>query len=523
MRGPGLAEYHLRLARADYYTKGGEPPGVWAGNGAEFLGLKGVVKEAAFRNLLHGLSPNRSKRLVQNAGKENRQCGWDLTFSAPKSVSVLWSQASSDLRRSIEAAHEKAVLSALAQLENEAGLTRRGRGGREVEKAQFILAIFEHGTSRANDPQIHSHALLLNIGIRKDGTTGTLVSQSIFDRKMVTGARYRADLRVQLERIGLLIERKADNFEIKDVPKALCTEFSKRRLEVEAALKKSGYSSPVAAKIATLDTRSTKHHVPREILLAEWKKVGEAHQWSTPQAAALLKSKEKVQFPTQDFGQKSRPIPSTQIVRARQPGHQSVISIQRHQVFPNAPNWSPFRKLSVPYIAVSLRGSRPVYGKLIAEKRLPLVSLQVRSWVLFPNAPKWSPFHGLSTPFLAVKLRKSSDAEREEKTKERILPNLYKRGDRIIISRTEPTLSIQRGENGTVRISDKRGLHLLLDSGKRVHIPLQQFRVVRPVNDRDKTRQEKIEKEKKEELEKKRRLEEERRQQEQSRTHQQSR
>lgn len=116
MTGMGLGSYYLNLAREDYYLGGGEPPGHWLGKGAEGMHLEGKVERLALRNLLLGRTPDGKRDLVQNAGKESRQCGWDLTFSAPKSVSTLFATSADDVRAKIRAAQAKAVAEALAFL-----------------------------------------------------------------------------------------------------------------------------------------------------------------------------------------------------------------------------------------------------------------------------------------------------------------------------------------------------------------------------------------------------------------------
>ncbi len=87
--GAGAAGYYAALARDDYYTRGGEPPGDWLGRGAASLGLSGTVDAAALRHVLHGFDGAGAAAGVQGAGTDHH-AGWDLTFSAPKSVSVLW-------------------------------------------------------------------------------------------------------------------------------------------------------------------------------------------------------------------------------------------------------------------------------------------------------------------------------------------------------------------------------------------------------------------------------------------------
>ena len=101
MKGAGQGNYYLQLAREDYYLEGGEPPGRWVGLGAEALSLDGVVDRESLHNLLSGFDPKGREAWVQNPGSNDRQSGWDLTFSAPKSVSVLWSQLPSGERAAI--------------------------------------------------------------------------------------------------------------------------------------------------------------------------------------------------------------------------------------------------------------------------------------------------------------------------------------------------------------------------------------------------------------------------------------
>lgn len=109
----GQSKYYTSLAREDYYLEGGEPPGKWHGRGAEALGLRGTVEGTQLANLYKGLAPDGSRSLVQLQRGRMHQPGWDLTFSAPKSVSVLWSQADPEARRALQAAHDSACRVAL--------------------------------------------------------------------------------------------------------------------------------------------------------------------------------------------------------------------------------------------------------------------------------------------------------------------------------------------------------------------------------------------------------------------------
>ena len=300
--GGGQGEYYIGLGREDYFLNGGEPPGKWFGRGAEDLHLTGIVDANAFRNLLEGRSPE-GRPLIQNAGEKDHQPGWDLTFSAPKSVSVIWSQADSQTRKEIQSCHEAAVKKAIEYLEGAAGFTRRGKGGVTVEQAKLIIAAFEHGTSRLQDPQLHTHALIMNVGVRSDGTTGTILSKPLYQAKMAAGAVYRAELAHQLEqRLSLIAERTGRTFEIQGVDKGLIAEFSKRREEILAALEAKGFSGAKAAAAATLSTRQVKGHIAREELFTLWHISGIERGFSLNEVKGLT----EVRRPQRDFEREKR-------------------------------------------------------------------------------------------------------------------------------------------------------------------------------------------------------------------------
>jgi Ti-type conjugative transfer relaxase TraA len=286
------AEYYLALAREDYYLLGGEPPGIFLGSGCQRLGLGWQVEAGDLRKLLQGFGPD-GKALIQNAGHPRHQAGWDLTFSAPKTVSVAWAVANRHTRRLIQQAQHEAVDAALRYLESNAAFTRLGKGGTQVEQAKLIVACFEHGTSRAQDPQLHTHALVLNVSITADGATRTLVSRPLYQHKMAAGAIYRAQLAVGLQELGFGIERDGAFFDITGVPEDLADFFSKRRDAIEAALQSFGASSQRAAEVAARITRSPKQEVPRAELIEAWKEVGQAYGFTDGTVESLRSNSEK--------------------------------------------------------------------------------------------------------------------------------------------------------------------------------------------------------------------------------------
>ena len=278
IKGIGNVEYYSDLAAEDYYQAGGEPPGQWLGDGCHALGLADQVQGEEYRRLFSGYHPHEGEQspLVQNAGAKNRRSGWDFCFSAPKSVSTVWSQADQDTRQKIQGAQQKAVKAALAHLENFA-IARRGHGGAEGEQCKIIAASYEHSTSRAQDPQLHTHCLIANIVQRPDGTWGTLEPKEMYDHKMAAGANFRAELAREMQQLGFAVERDGDSFRLTGSPKDLEKEFSKRREAIEKALEEKNLSSAKAAEVAALDTREKKELRPRSELFQEWQQTGLEH------------------------------------------------------------------------------------------------------------------------------------------------------------------------------------------------------------------------------------------------------
>nr|WP_261360631.1 MobF family relaxase [Aeoliella straminimaris] len=272
----GSDSYYLRLSAEDYYLEGGEPPGRWLGGGARALGLSGNVAADQLKAFFTGYGLD-GEALVRNAGittgKLKRKPGWDLTFSAPKSVSLLWSQLDENSRRKIQEAQLIAVERALSFVEERATFARRGRGGDERIAAKLVAAAFEHSTSRALDPQLHTHCLLLNLGVCDDGKIRALLSKPFYHNKMLAGAVYRLELAHRLNHtLGLETFRKDSCFEVAGVPDEVLTHFSKRRQQIETELGEMGVDTASAAAYATLKTRQVKDLVPpRRELLQRWK------------------------------------------------------------------------------------------------------------------------------------------------------------------------------------------------------------------------------------------------------------
>lgn len=298
----GQAGYYLSLSREDYYLEGGEPRGRWLGSAVESLGLPEIVEPSHLYNLFDGLDPDGHRPLVQmqrHEGKQGHRPGWDLTFSAPKAVSVLWSQLQDEERALIQEAHFEAVKTALGFLEDKAILTRRGKGGQNLEKAKALIATFEHGTSRAQDPQLHTHALLMNICQREDGTWGSVSALSVFQAKMAAGALYRAHLAATLsQELGFDILPDGTSFTIGGVPRSVCQHFSQRREQILTEIDELGITSAAGAAKVTLESRQAKEEVSRSQLFEDWQRTGEELGFGRREAERMvLKGRELEKTP----------------------------------------------------------------------------------------------------------------------------------------------------------------------------------------------------------------------------------
>src|SRR3954453_8184121 len=269
----GQAKYYLDQAEArvdvvdsvadgleDYFFGGGEARGEWIGSAARELGLSGAVEPEELRRVLAGLHP-RDGSPLRDAASRGRLAGFDLTFSGPKSVSGLFGIGDATLRASVREAHDRAVRAALGYLERNAAAVRRGSGGAIVEDASgLVAAAFRHRTSRAGDPQLHTHVLVANLGRGPDGRWSALDGRRLYAHARTASFIYQAVLRAELTRaVGVeWTPVRGGIGEVIGVPHGGRKAFSRRRADIEAALDSRGHSSPRAAEAAALATRRSK-------------------------------------------------------------------------------------------------------------------------------------------------------------------------------------------------------------------------------------------------------------------------
>jgi conjugative relaxase-like TrwC/TraI family protein len=270
-RGPVSAAAAVASGVEDYYLKGFEPAGVWLGNGTAALALLGKAEATELNHVLAGRRPADGSALRLRGSVP----GFDVTFSAPKSVSVIFGVADPEVRRAVVGAHERAVREAFGFVESVAAVARRGAGGTEsVAGNGLVAACFLHRTSRAGDPQLHTHVLVANMTCGPDGRWTALDARLLYAHGRTAGFLYQAALRAELSRelgVGWGPVRNGAA-EIEGVPTRVLRAFSRRRAEIEQALAERGVSGPEAARVATLATRRAKdYRVTPADLMPEWR------------------------------------------------------------------------------------------------------------------------------------------------------------------------------------------------------------------------------------------------------------
>ena len=235
-------EKSVAKGRDDYYSGRGEAPGAWRGKGAAALGLEGLVEGADLNLVLEGKAPRTGKEL-RDRDRGATVSAYDLTFSAPKSFSVLATVADDGMARQLIAAHESAVSAAMEFVESDMARVRRGAGGTELMRVKGIVAAtYRHRMSRALDPQIHTHAVVANLAQGADGSWTALHSRRLFKMAKTAGTLYQAHLRAEVtRRTGLeWLEPHKGLAELASVRSEQVLEFSRRRRAMLAAASAAG-------------------------------------------------------------------------------------------------------------------------------------------------------------------------------------------------------------------------------------------------------------------------------------------
>jgi len=259
--------------REDYYAGQGEAPGQWTGSASAALGVDGQVDDEGLTRLLQARNPGDGGQLRRPVS-DGAVAGFDLTFRAPKSVSVLWGTADPAVTAQAQAGHDRAVAEALGYLEREACRARRGHGGHEqVPGNGFTAAAFRHRTSRASDPLLHTHVVVGNLTCGPDGRWTALDGRLLYRHAKTAGVLYQAVLRAELtERLGVgwgPVEQGCAD--LAGVPRPVIEHFSQRRAEILEHMRQRGETSSRAAQVAAMDTRRQKQHEQVDELRENWR------------------------------------------------------------------------------------------------------------------------------------------------------------------------------------------------------------------------------------------------------------
>lgn len=293
MSSSGAADY---FASDNYYTADeNAEAGIWGGEGARALGLEGQVERDQFEGILNGRLPDGE--MVGQV--EGRRLGLDLTFSMPKSASIL-ALVSGDKR--ILDAHLAAVKSTMSQLvEKQLAESRnyeRSRSGEPQKTGNLVYALFAHETSRALDPQGHIHAVVANLTRDPKGTWKALWNGEIWKNNTTIGQFYHAAFRAQLQKLGYETEAagKHGSFEIKGVPSEVIKEFSQRREDILTKVEELGIASPQGQDRVTVNTRDPKLAVEdRAALVQAWQDRSAALRFDGKALIAEAKARAELQ------------------------------------------------------------------------------------------------------------------------------------------------------------------------------------------------------------------------------------
>lgn len=273
----GAANYYS--ASFNYYASDATAQ-LWLGQGALRLQLEGAVEKESLIAFLEGKLPDG--QILQNLKGEHRP-GFDMTFSAPKSVSLLVGLGAAP---ELERYHDEAVRHAIGCIEQEFAQTRVSRDGEIVfeKTGNLLVAAFRQPSSRANDPDLHTHCVTMNITFH-DGKARSLASdtsrqqgviEQIQNNAHYCGLMYRQHLANSLKDAGFQLRTFGKGlFEIDGIPEHVLQSFSTRRGEIKAQMAENGWEGAKSASIATLLTRNHKEEHDLDKLKEQWQEKAE--------------------------------------------------------------------------------------------------------------------------------------------------------------------------------------------------------------------------------------------------------
>jgi conjugative relaxase-like TrwC/TraI family protein len=262
--------------RAEGLPAAGESPGLWSGAGSAELGVAGTVQAPAFTEVFEGRDPRAGTTLRLTRG-ERSVAGYDLTFCAPKSVSLLHLLAPGEIAGQVGEGHHAAVAEAGAYLQRAAVGVRRNHHGQVtlLPSTGMVAGQFVHRTSRALDPHLHTHLVVANVAEGVDGVWSSVDSRRVFAHLGAAGGIYHARLRMELtERIGAAWEVPASGLgDVVGVETKMRRLFSQRTAAIdEYVTPRPGESRRQSRTIGAHATRPDKDRTRTvESLRDEWK------------------------------------------------------------------------------------------------------------------------------------------------------------------------------------------------------------------------------------------------------------
>ncbi len=308
----GQEAYHLSGVAESldaYYTGSGEAAGRWVGGSASRLGLTGEVNAVDLQAVLAGIAPGTgglSPNGTAPAAHKRRVPGFDLTFKAPKSASVLYAVSDDPrVQGAIIDAGERAMLAAIGWLEREAIRVQRGShnqawlarhaddptvGPHQLASSGVVAAAFRHRTSRAGDPLLHWHVLVANLVEGADGKWSAFAHPNLYRHARAAGEVFQAVYRDELSTsLGVAWRPGRHVPEIAGIPQSLIDVFSKRTGEIDAWLAATGTpDTPEGRQQAALATRRHKAELEGRRFDDGWKDEADLAGWGPFDAEALI-------------------------------------------------------------------------------------------------------------------------------------------------------------------------------------------------------------------------------------------
>lgn len=282
---------YFRQARA-YYDTGIQDAEWYAPSGSFGVQDGAPVDFSMLERLYAGMAADGSSLLSNRGGRVlDRQSAYDLTFSVPKSFSLIYAMADDEERKELLCILLAAARKSLSAVEKVAGWARRGKGGKSLEPISFTAALFLHDDARPSehadgstfgDPDLHVHCIILNLAVRKDGSVGAIQSVLLRNAKMLAGAVFHAALAASVLRAQFGVDRVGKNgiFEIAGIPGRVIRFFSGRRQEINRRLETLGITSaqhPALAAQETAKSRNRKNSTTLGERLATWSAAGLAN------------------------------------------------------------------------------------------------------------------------------------------------------------------------------------------------------------------------------------------------------